>query len=40
MDVTMREARPDDAEAVVGTAVKHAKIGGRYVDEIIIEKFL
>ncbi len=25
---------------IVGTAAKHAKIGGRYVDEIIIEKFL
>ncbi len=25
---------------VVGTAVKHAKIGGRYIDEIVIEKFL
>jgi L-amino acid N-acyltransferase YncA len=25
---------------IVGTAQRHAKIGGRYVDEIIIEKFL
>ncbi len=25
---------------IVGTAQKHAKCGGRYVDEIIIEKFL
>ena len=25
---------------IVGTAAKHARIGGRYVDEIIIEKFL
>jgi L-amino acid N-acyltransferase YncA len=25
---------------IVGTAQKHAKFGGRYVDEIIIEKFL
>ena len=25
---------------VVGTAVRHAKIDGRYIDEIVIEKFL
>ena len=25
---------------IVGTAQRHAKCGGRYVDEIIIEKFL
>ncbi len=25
---------------IVGTATKHAKIGGRYIDEIVIEKFL
>jgi ribosomal protein S18 acetylase RimI-like enzyme len=25
---------------IVGTAQKHAKCGGRYVDEIIIERFL
>ena len=25
---------------IVGTAAKHAKIGGRYIDEIVIEKFL
>lgn len=25
---------------IVGTAAKHAKIGGRYIDEIMIERFL
>jgi ribosomal protein S18 acetylase RimI-like enzyme len=25
---------------VVGTARRHAKIGGRYIDEIMIERFL
>jgi len=25
---------------IVGTAARHAKIGGRYIDEIMIEKFL
>lgn len=25
---------------IIGTSARHAKIGGRYVDEIIIEKFL
>jgi L-amino acid N-acyltransferase YncA len=25
---------------IVGTAANHAKIGGRYIDEILIEKFL
>ena len=25
---------------IVGTARRHTKIGGRYIDEIVIEKFL
>ena len=25
---------------IIGTAAKHARIGGRYVDEVLIEKFL
>ena len=48
--LAIREAMPDDAEGivtylhhgfyVVGTARRHAKVRGRYLDETLIEKFL
>ena len=40
MEVLIREVRPDDAEAIIGTAQRQARINGKYVDEIIIERFL
>ncbi|MCM3878466.1 MAG: hypothetical protein ND807_00010 [Vicinamibacterales bacterium] len=46
MRLEIREARPDDAEAIVrilnpvGTAYGQARIRGQYVDEVIIEKSL
>jgi L-amino acid N-acyltransferase YncA len=63
MELTVRDARPDDAAAilrifnpiinpdalatycshgfrVVGVAENQAKINGRYIDEVIVERFL
>jgi len=49
MELLIREDRPGDAEEVVaifnsvieaGIARKHAKLAGKYIDEVLMERLL